>query len=188
MWSLALHASCSTAERRRPPRAATALLALLCALGLAAALGASPASAADAAAPQASAAAARFGPAVLAELNRIRAARGLPGVVADGRMARTASAHSRDMARRGYFAHGRWSPRVARAAGRPHAVGEVIGWLSRAQPSREARGIVQGWLRSAPHRHVLLDPGFRRVGIGRATGRLSGYSAAIYTVDWATAR
>jgi uncharacterized protein YkwD len=138
--------------------------------------------------PAATAAAARFGPAVLAELNRIRARKHLPAVVIDARMSRTAAAHSREMARRGYLAHGAWGSRVARASGSANAVGEVLGWLRRAGPRNEARGIVRGWLDSPTHRLVLLDARFRRVGIGRAGGRLRGVDAAIYTVDWASAR
>lgn len=138
--------------------------------------------------PVASAAAAGFGPAVLAELNRIRASSGLPKVGIDRRMSRTAAAHSRDMARRGYFGHGSWGSRVARASGSASAVGEVLGWLPRNSPRREAREIVRGWLNSPPHRQVLLDGQFRRIGIGRARGSLGGVSAAIYTVDWASAR
>lgn len=138
--------------------------------------------------PTASAAAAGFGPAVLAELNRIRARSGLPTVGIDRRMSRTASAHSRDMARRGYFGHGSWGSRVAQASGSASAVGEVLGWLQRKSPRSEAREIVRGWLNSPPHRQVLLDGQFRRIGIGRARGSLGGVRAAIYTVDWASAR
>jgi uncharacterized protein YkwD len=139
--------------------------------------------------PVASAAAASgFGPAVLAELNRIRARSGLPTVTVDRRMSRTAAAHSRDMVRRGYFGHGPWGSRVARASGSAAAVGEVLGWLPRTSPQREARGIVRGWLDSPVHRQVLLDGQFRRVGIGRAGGSRDGVHAAIYTVDWASAR
>ncbi|MBB4664989.1 CAP domain-containing protein [Conexibacter arvalis] len=138
--------------------------------------------------PVASAAAkARFGPAVLAELNRVRAKRGLGPVVADRRMSRTAAAHSRDMARRGYFAHGAWGGRVARASG-ARQVGEVIAWLARSRPGREARAVVRGWLRSPSHRHIVLDGRFKRVGVGRAPSRVRGVKAAIYTVDWASAR
>lgn len=171
------------------PRTVVAALLAALLLTLPAAFATTAARAATpAAGPQAAAAAARFGPALLAELNRVRAKHGLGPVVADRRMSRSAAAHSRDMARRGYFGHGSWSGRVARAAGRPHAVGEVLGWLTRSSPRREARGVVRGWLNSPPHRAVVLDGGFKRVGLGRATGRLSGLPAAIYTVDWASAR
>jgi len=129
-----------------------------------------------------------FGAAIVAELNRIRGRAGLAPVRPDARMSRTATAHSRDMSRRGYFAHGAWGSRVARASGSARSVGEVLGWMARSSPRREARQMVRGWLDSPPHRHVLLDPSFRRVGLGRATGRLQGRDAAIWTVDWASAR
>jgi len=181
-------ATAGAAPRRRPLRLlATALAALLLALPAALAT-ADSAGAVAPTGPQATAAAARFGPALLAELNRVRAKHGLGPVVADRRMSRAAGAHSRDMARRGYFGHGSWSGRVARAAGRPHEVGEVLGWLTRSTPRREARGVVRGWLHSPPHRAVVLDGGFKRVGLGRAAGRFGGLPAAIYTVDWASAR
>jgi len=129
-----------------------------------------------------------FGAAMLRELNRVRARHRLPKVRVDGRMSREAHAHSRDMARGRYFAHGPWSGRVARAAGRAHRVGEVLGWLTHASPRREASQIVHAWLRSPTHRHVLLDGGFRRIGIGRVTGAFASTHAAIYTVDFASAR
>jgi uncharacterized protein YkwD len=186
-----LRTSCGRTDRRAPclrGLIAVALTALV-------ALAAWPAAGATAAQPQAGgptagAAAAQkgFGRAVLAELNRVRAKHGLGPVAADRRMGRVAARHSRDMARRNYFAHGSWGGRVARAAGSPRAVGEVIGWLKRASPRAEARGVVRGWLDSPAHRHVLLDGGFERVGIGRAPGRVGSIGAALYTVDWASAR
>jgi uncharacterized protein YkwD len=135
-------------------------------------------------APAAHAAQGPFGTAMLRELNRVRAHFHLPRVSDDRRMNRGASEHSQDMARHGYFAHGAWTGRVARAAGRAHSLGEVLGWLSHTSASREASQMVQAWLNSPEHRRVLLDGRFRRVGIGRATG---GWSA-IYTVDFASAR
>ncbi|MDW5594465.1 CAP domain-containing protein [Conexibacter stalactiti] len=173
---------------RLGPLAAALLLTLLGWLATPALLGTAAAEPAVTTPPTAAAAAAGFGPAVLAELNRIRASSGLPKVGIDRRMSRTATAHSRDMARRGYFGHGSWGSRVARASGSASAVGEVLGWLPRNTPRSEAREIVRGWLNSPPHRQVLLDGQFRRIGIGRARGSLSGVSAAIYTVDWASAR
>lgn len=48
-----------------------------------------------------------FTRAMLRELNRVRAGFHLPAVRDDRRIDRVALGHSRDMARRGYFAHGR---------------------------------------------------------------------------------
>lgn len=139
--------------------------------------GAAPAAAAD-----------PYGVALLKELNRVRARHGLPAVRADARMDGGARAHSRDMATRRYFAHGAWTSRVSAASRRARSVGEVIGWLAQNDPRTEAAAIVRAWLGSPTHRHVMLTGGFRRVGIGRATGTVQGFSASLYTLDFATAR
>jgi len=127
-----------------------------------------------------------FARAMLRELNRMRAAHRLPPLREDARMDRTAAGHSRDMARHGYFAHGAWPSRVKAAAGGARSIGETIGWRVQGGPASEARAMVQEWLGSPPHRRVLLDGRFRRVGVGRATSTNAGHPTALYTVDWAT--
>jgi len=127
-----------------------------------------------------------FTRAMLRELNRVRAGYHLPPVREDRRMDHSALGHSRDMARRGYFAHGSWPGRVRAAAGRARSVGEVIGWRVQSSASSEAREMVREWLASPPHRVVLLSGGFTRVGIGRATAALpDGHPTALYTLDFA---
>ncbi len=64
----------------------------------------------------------------------------------------------------------------------------MIGWLAAGTARAEAVAVVRAWLSSPTHRSVLLDGGFRRIGIGRAVSALDGTSSAIYTVDFATAR
>lgn len=125
---------------------------------------------------------------MLRELNRVRAAHRLAPLREDARMDRGAAGHSQDMARHGYFAHGAWPGRVMAAAGSARSIGETIGWRVQASPRSEARAMVREWLGSPPHRRVLLDGDFRRVGIGRATSSSGGHPTALYTVDWATAR
>lgn len=122
---------------------------------------------------------------MLRQLNRVRTSHHLAAVREDGRMDRGALGHSRDMARRGYFAHGSWTGRVMAAAGSARSVGEVIGWRVQSSPSSEASNLVREWLGSPPHRRVLLDGDFRRVGIGRATATSGGNPTALYTVDFA---
>lgn len=126
-----------------------------------------------------------FTSAMLRQLNRARASHHLGAVREDGRMDRTALGHSRDMARRGYFAHGSWSGRVMAAAGSARSVGEVIGWRVQSSPSSEATNMVREWLGSPPHRQVLLSNRFSRIGIGRATASSGGHPTALYTVDFA---
>jgi uncharacterized protein YkwD len=126
-----------------------------------------------------------FTGAMLRQLNRVRASHHLGAVREDKRMDRGALGHSRDMARRGYFAHGPWPGRVMASAGSARSVGEVIGWRVQSSPRSEATNLVREWLGSPPHRRVLLDGGFRRVGIGRATAASGGNPTALYTVDYA---
>jgi len=161
----------------RPAR--PVLMGLACALlALLPAAAASPSPAGAAEGP--------FARAMLCELNRMRAAHSLPALREDARMDHGAAGHSQDMARHGYFAHGAWVGRVAAAAGRARSIGEVIGWRVASDPDSEARTMVRQWLGSPPHRRVLLDGDFRRIGIGRATSRNANQSTALYTVDWAT--
>jgi uncharacterized protein YkwD len=129
-----------------------------------------------------------FKRALLRELNRARAAYHLPSMREDRRMDRGALGHSRDMARRGYVTHGRWTGRVAAASQSADSIGEVLGWLAPDDPRDEAAWLVRAWLGSPSHRPVVLGASFRRVGIGRTTGWIGGRSAAVYTVDFATAR
>jgi len=168
--------------RPAPPSARSArsvLIGLACAL-----LALLPAAATPP--PAAGAAEGPFARAMLRELNRMRAANHLPALREDGRMDRGAAGHSRDMARRRYFAHGAWPGRVMAAAGGARSIGEVIGWRVQSDPGGEAHALVSEWLGSPPHRRVLLDGNFRRVGIGRATAARAGHVTALYTVDWAT--
>jgi uncharacterized protein YkwD len=127
-----------------------------------------------------------FRDSLLRELNRVRARHALPRVRADRRLHGGATAHSRDMARRSYFAHGPWTQRVKAASRRARSIGEVIGWMTADSAAGEAAWMVRAWLSSPPHRAVLLGRGFRRVGIGRATRALGGGRASLYTADFAS--
>jgi uncharacterized protein YkwD len=121
---------------------------------------------------------------LLAAMNQTRAAYGLAPLRVDSRLERAARGHSRDMLRRGYFAHGNFRGRLIRAGARGPAIGENLAWGtgSRATP----QGVVAAWLASPRHRANLLRPGFRRVGLGRLVGRFASASgAAVITADFA---
>lgn len=122
---------------------------------------------------------------MLRQLNRVRAGHHLGAVREDKRMDRGALGHSRDMARRGYFAHGSWPGRVMASAGSARSVGEVIGWRVQSDPGSEASNMVRDWLGSPPHRRTILSDRFSRIGIGRATATSGGKPTALYTVDFA---
>jgi uncharacterized protein YkwD len=109
-------------------------------------------------------------------INQERASRGAPRLRLDGKLRRAARRHSRDMVARHYFSHTSRtglspSARIARTGwmnGRSHwKIGENLAWQMRA-PS--PRSIVDAWLRSRPHRRVLLDPAFHVIGLGIVRG------------------
>jgi uncharacterized protein YkwD len=129
--------------------------------------------------------------ATLQAINGARAERGVPPVRADARLAQAARGHSREMVARSYFDH--VSPagsdlrsRVAGTGwlrGRPDwALGEDIAWGTGVLASPAE--VVAAWLRSPPHRRILLGRGFRRVGIGIADGTPSAGPGATYTADF----
>jgi uncharacterized protein YkwD len=124
--------------------------------------------------------------ALLAEMNRVRAMHGLRPLRFDPHLHRAARAHSRDMVRRGYFAHGRLAQRLRRyrfrADGR--VLGENLAWGTGAlgRPGT----IVRMWLRSPPHRRLLLRAGFSHVGIGAVGARFQGaHGATVVTANFA---
>lgn len=59
--------------------------------------------------------------------------------------------------------------------------GETLAWAPRGKAT--ARTIVRMWMRSATHRAELLDPTFRRVGVGRAHGQFNGRRGVAVTAD-----
>jgi uncharacterized protein YkwD len=122
--------------------------------------------------------------ALLAEMNEARRAHGLQPLRFDSRLHRAARAHSQDMVRRTYFAHGSIVDRLRRFDVRAPAVGENLAWGSGALA--EAANIVQKWLQSPPHRATLLRPGFLRVGVGAVAAPFLGASeATVVTADFA---
>jgi uncharacterized protein YkwD len=121
-------------------------------------------------------------------INVERARAGVSALHADRRLARAASGFSSAMVREGFFDHvspdGSTLSSRARGAGYSgRALGETIGWGSGDLATPAA--IVDAWMHSPPHRAVMLDRDFRRVGIGVETGAPSHVAdAATVTADF----
>jgi uncharacterized protein YkwD len=113
------------------------------------------------------ASAARLRRAMLCLVNRTRIAAGLRPFRRERHLARAASRHAADMARRHYFAHvspsGQSPMSRARSAGWHGGVGEVIAWGCGTLSSPLAT--LNAWLNSPPHRAILLGNA-RRAGVG----------------------
>ena len=126
-------------------------------------------------------------------INQARDDHGLGALRTSGSLGRAATAHSRDMVLRDFFAHD--SPtgstpkqRIDRAGyfdgASSWALGETIAWGSggRATPA----SIVRSWLGSPGHRAILLDGRYHDLGVGIALGALGrgGGGGATFTGDF----
>jgi uncharacterized protein YkwD len=128
------------------------------------------------------AAGARAG-AIVAAVNAVRAAHRLPRLQVDVHLARAARAHSLDMLRRGYFAHGNLLARMMSFHVRGTLFEENLVY---SRGILSAQSALSDWLASPPHRETLLDPKLRRVGVGAPVGPFCGYAmATVVTADFA---
>jgi uncharacterized protein YkwD len=127
---------------------------------------------------------------ILVELNRVRRKHGLRALAFSSALARGADAHARSMGLRGYFSHDwadgrpfdKWILRyypVGQA--RIWSAGENLLWSSLPLDPQAAADM---WLRSPPHRRILLGRQWRQLAIGvvqasSAPGVYSGQAVAI---------
>jgi uncharacterized protein YkwD len=115
--------------------------------------------------------------AVLCLLNGERRDRGLGPLKANRKLGKAADVQAEDMVKRLYFSHknpeGRNSTDRIRAAGYMSGggrwtVGENLAWGVGELAS--ARGLVNAWMNSPPHRANILKPAYREIGIAIAMG------------------
>jgi uncharacterized protein YkwD len=76
--------------------------------------------------------------------------------------------------------------RFARHGATFKVTGETLAWATRGRSS--ARSVVRMWMASASHRAQLLDPTFRRVGVGRAHGQFNGRRGVAVAADLGSLR
>lgn len=95
------------------------------------------------------------------------------------RLQQAARAHSRDMLRRGYFAHGNTGARL-RNFGYPwRTYGENIGYNNTSPLAMH-----RSWMNSPGHRRNIVNPNFREIGIGAVPGNFRGTQVIMYTADF----
>jgi uncharacterized protein YkwD len=125
--------------------------------------------------------------AIIRGINHQRAQHGLAPVRASGRLSRAADYHSWEMLDADYFAHesrdgGPFDERVRRYA-RHRALGETLAMLGGCGKG-SARRVVRMWMESPGHRAILLSSSYRRVGLGKRTGKLGSNHACVVTADF----
>jgi uncharacterized protein YkwD len=148
---------------------------------LAAALGAAPAALAG---PELN----RFERQVIRQLNDVRSQHDLAPVRSYRPLNRAADRHTRDMLRRDFFDHpssdGTPFDRRVRRFYDATMVGETLATLPQRRGGADA--VVRLWMDSAVHRAIVLEPGFRRIGVGRRWGTLGADQNAVITADFAS--
>ena len=113
---------------------------------------------------------------VLAGVNAERAGRGLAPARPQADLRCAARAHSRSMAHRSFFSHdsSNGASFGVRLLGQGYVRDGYSGWSVRENiasarvgtVAATPRGVVLLWMRSAPHRCVILSGAFRDAGIG----------------------
>jgi uncharacterized protein YkwD len=135
--------------------------------------------------------------AIAARINQVRRGRGLRALRVNRRLAAAADFHSKDMGRRGYFAHTsadgtpfwRRVKRFYESRGfRDWSVGENLIWGTDRYGAAFA---VRQWMASAPHRKNILARAWREIGVGavffaHAPGEYGGRAVTIVTADFGT--
>jgi uncharacterized protein YkwD len=137
------------------------------------------ASCARASAAPTGATAARFSAriAIRCLVNEQRRRHGLPPVLSSRRLRHAAEGLAGDMVRRKFFSHvtpggSTVNSRVRRtgylAGARSWALGETLAWGEASDAT--AAALVDALMHSPPHRAIILDRGFREIGVGIAFG------------------
>jgi uncharacterized protein YkwD len=88
---------------------------------------------------------------------------------------RASGSYAKVLARTGRFQHARQT-----SAGRFKLVSEILGLA----PGTNGMigGVVNAWLHSPVHRHILLDHRYRYVGVGMARGTMNGQTDTFWVV------
>jgi uncharacterized protein YkwD len=120
-------------------------------------------------------------------LNQVRREHGLPSFKFSAALRSAAREHSADMLARHYFEHNSpnetFDHRIRRHLD-SSLVGENIAWGTGRYSTPE--GIVQLWMHSPTHRHIILMRSLHRIGLGVAIGTFAGSpDAAMATADFA---
>jgi uncharacterized protein YkwD len=132
---------------------------------------------------------------VVSLINQKRAAHHLARLRVNTKLVSAARSHSREMGAKHYFGHcsadgAQFTSRLihygyTRAGCRSWSAGEDIAWGSGLYGT--ALATVKAWMKSAPHRRVILHGTFRDIGIGAVvhSGGYGGCSGPVtfFTMD-----
>ena len=120
-------------------------------------------------------------------INEERLSRGLPELLFDQKLADVAQVWSKDLAQRRLLEHGNFEARMSAIGYGSYQCGEIIeeiplGGIGFFQTPLE-REFVDGWLKSAGHREIMLMPFTGYLGVGCSKNSDSIYCVADFRFD-----
>lgn len=121
---------------------------------------------------------------LLSRVNSARRKRGLKPLGRTRLLGKVAAEHAKSMARRKHCDHHGFNKRYAliKRRARLYNIAEnCYMFPARKYDSHVAKKLVEGWLKSPGHRANLLNPEFRRTGIGIAVRKGYVYATQIFT-------
>jgi uncharacterized protein YkwD len=120
---------------------------------------------------------------IVSAINSFRAQHQLTTLAVGRRLSRAARAHSLDMLRHNYFAHGDFAGRMSRFHVSGTLFEENLDWTTGLASGQQVLG---NWLASPPHRATLFNPNLRRIGVAAPVGPFEGFSTVtVVTADFA---
>jgi uncharacterized protein YkwD len=127
--------------------------------------------------------------AIVREINRVRRAHHLRTLRIAAPLSKVARRHSSLMLKHDALTHSSFdgssfSTRLQRA-GKRRQYGETLAWAPDGA-GVNARAVVKLWMRSAPHRAVLMNGKLRRVGVGRVYGSMGAQRGNAVTADFSS--
>jgi uncharacterized protein YkwD len=127
--------------------------------------------------------------AIVREINKVRRSHNLRTVKLTAPLAKVARRHSSLMLKYNALSHSSFdgssfSTRLARA-GKRRTYGETLAWAPDGAHVT-AKVLLKLWLKSGPHRKVLMNGKLRRVGVGRVYGSLGGQQGNAITADFSS--
>ena len=121
---------------------------------------------------------------MLEEINSVRRKHNCPRIGRTQLLDRVAVGHARSMAKRRKCDHngfGKRSALIESRTGVSHIAENCYMYPASRYDWDVGRHLVLGWLRSSGHRKNLLNPSFRRTGIGIKVRKGQVYAAQIFT-------
>ena len=112
------------------------------------------------------------------KVNHYRHRHGLRKVRTAGDLKKSARRYAWYQMRRQYFGHSK----TIHASSKYHRLGEILEIQRGLSPNVDLA--FRTWIRSSPHRAIILDPKFNFAGAGKAKGRFHGRDSTIWVMHF----